>query len=192
MRKVMLSTHMTLDGFMAGPNKELDWHFENWNDDMERYISEQKNDIDTILVGRVTYQSMAKHWPAVAEDQLARKNDIEFANWMNRLPKVVFSRTLSAVEWNNSRLVKHNISEEISKMKRQTGKDMILWGGVGIVSTFIQLGLIDEYQIWIAPVILGSGMPLFKNVKCRLDLKLLETNSFSNGVILLSYRIKHL
>ena len=186
----MLSTHVTLDGFMAGPKSELDWHFKNWNEEMEKYVNDQRSRFDTILVGRVTYQGMAKHWTAVAADPSARKQDIEFANWMNELPKVVFSKTLSTSEWNNSRIIKDNIAREISEMKLQPGKDMIMWGGVSIISTFIQLGLIDEYQIWVAPVVLGRGLPLFNNIKKSIDLKLLRTLQFSNSVILLSYKPK--
>lgn len=191
MRKVLLSTHITLDGFMAGANMELDWHFNNWNDEMEKYTEEQKSRIDTILVGRVTYQNMAKHWPAVETDIYARTKDIEFAKWMNTMPKVVFSKTLEKAEWNNSRIVKDNIAEEISKLKRQPGKDMIMWGGVGIVSAFLKLGLIDEYQIWVAPVVLGTGIPLFKNVRKSFNLELLNTKQFSNGVNILRYRPKY-
>jgi dihydrofolate reductase len=190
MRKVLLSTHVTLDGFMAGPNSELDWHFANWNDEMEKHVNDQRSEFDAILVGRVTYEGMAKHWTAQAADPLAAKKDVDFAKWMNELPKVVFSKTLLKLEWNNSRLAGENITEEISKMKREPGKDMIMWGGVGIVSTFIQLGLIDEFQIWVAPVVLGKGKPLFSNIKKGFDLELIKTKKFSNGVILNNYRPK--
>lgn len=187
MRKVILSTNITLDGFMAGSNGELDWHFQNWNEEMEKYAYEQLSTMDTILVGRVTYQLMANYWPSAATNPAGTKRGIEFADMMNNYPKIVFSRTLEKVAWKNSRLVKENIAEEISNLKQQPGKDMIMWGGVGIVSTFTQLGLIDEYRIWVAPVVLGSGMSLCKGIKHRLDMKLLKTKTFSNGVVLLCY-----
>lgn len=187
MRKVILSTNITVDGFMAGPKGELDWHFENWNEEMATYAYEQLNTMDTILAGRVTYQNMANFWPSAAANPAVTKRDIEFADMMNNYPKIVFSRTLETVAWKNSRLVKDNIAEEISKLKQQPGKDMIMWGGVGIVSTFARLGLIDEYRIWIAPVVLGSGMSLCNGLKKRLTMKLLKTETFSNGVVLLYY-----
>ncbi len=190
MRKLILSTNITLDGFMAGPDGELDWHFQNWNDEMGVYAMEQINAIDTILVGRATYERMAIHWPAVAVNLASDKGEIEFANKMNSLPKIVFSTTLSAVEWNNSKLVKANIAEEVVKLKQQPGRDMIMWGGVGIVATFMQLGLIDEYRTFIAPVVIGSGMRFGKDRSRNLDLKLLSTKTFSNGVVLLCYEPK--
>jgi len=176
---------------MSGPHGELDWHFSHWNDEMEEYIVEQEKTIDTILVGRVAYQSMAQYWPAVATNPSARRKDIEFADWMNRLPKIVFSKTLKEVRWNNSRLVKDGIAEEIAKVKQQPGKDMILWGGVGIVHTFIKLGLIDEYQIWVAPVVLGKGKALFKKITEQHKFKLVKTKAFSNGVVILYYKFEH-
>jgi dihydrofolate reductase len=188
MRKVILSTNVTLDGFMAGPHGELDWHFSHWNDEMEEYITEQGKSIDTILVGRVAYQSMADYWPTIAANPSARRKDLEFAEWMNSLPKIVFSKTLKEVGWNNSRLVKEKIPEEIAKVKQQPGKDMIMWGGVSIVNTFIKLGLIDEYQIWVAPVVLGNGKSPFKSIPKRRSLTLVKTKTFSNGVVILYYK----
>jgi dihydrofolate reductase len=186
MRKVILSTHVTLDGFACGPNGELDWHFDHWNDEMEEYVNEQTRNVDTILVGRVTYERMAAHWPKVLNNLTARRKDIEFASLMNTLPKVVFSKTLKRVEWNNSRVVNDDIDDEIMRMKEMPGNDMILWGGVNIVQTFIQRRLIDEYNIWVAPVILGSGRPIFKDVS-KLDLRLMRSIEFSNGVVLFTY-----
>jgi dihydrofolate reductase len=186
MRKVILSTHVTLDGFACGPNGELDWHFDNWNDEMEACLNEQTKNVDTILVGRVTYEGMASHWPKVEKNPAARRKDIEFAWLMNSLPKVVFSRTLRSAAWNNSRIVGSDIEGEISRMKKLPGNDMIMWGGVNIVQTFIQKKLIDEYNIWVAPVILGTGKPIFKDVS-KLDLELVRSIEFSNGVVLFTY-----
>ncbi len=187
MRKLILSTNITLDGFMAGPDGGLDWHFQHWNDEMGAYSMEQINAVDTILVGRATYEGMANHWPAVAVNLASEPCEIKFANKMNSLPKIVFSTTLSAVQWNNSKLVKTNMVEEVVKLKQQPGRDMIMWGGVGIVATFMQLRLIDEYRIFIAPVVIGSGMRFGKDHDRNLDLKLLSTKIFSNGVVLLCY-----
>jgi dihydrofolate reductase len=111
--------------------------------------------VDAMLYGRVSYQLMADYWPAASD---------EFADKMSKMPKIVFSRTLKEVEWNNSKLVKENIAQEISVMKRQPGKDFVLFAGADIASTFRQLNLIDEYRLLVNPVVLGSGTPLFKRI----------------------------
>src|SRR5712692_7181370 len=166
MRKVFLFMMVTLDGFFEGPNHEIDWH--NVDEEFNEFAIHQLNDVDTLLFGRVTYQLMASYWPT----QSAKENDPIVADKMNTLPKIVFSKTLNKVEWNNSRLVKDNIAEEIQKLKQQPGKDMVIFGSGSIVSTFTQLDLIDEYRIMVNPVVLGSGKPLFKGINDQLNLKL--------------------
>ena len=175
MSRVILSTNVTLDGFMAGPNGELDWHFANWNKEIEKYAFEQLKAMGTILAGRVTYQSMGGHFSSQTD---------EFSQMMNALPKIVFSKTLEKGEWNNSRIVKGGIAEEIGRLKQQPGKDMIMWGGVSIVHAFIQQDLIDEYRFWVNPVILGSGKPLFKDMDNRRELKLRHSQTFGSVVLL--------
>jgi dihydrofolate reductase len=155
---------------------------------MAGYAFEQLGEIDTILAGRVTYEGMAGHWPQAAGDPGSSLQEQAFAERMNKLPKVIFSRTLEKAEWNNSRIVKDNIPEEILRMKQEAGKDMIIWGGAGIVSTFVKLGLIDEYRFCIAPVIIGRGMPFSKEVRKNMSLRLVKAKTFSNGVLLLYYR----
>ncbi len=177
MRKVILHMVVSLDGFIEGPDKELDWFVDD--DEMFKYFHDLLNSVDAMLYGRVSYQLMADYWPAATS---------EFADKMNKMPKIVFSRTLEKVEWNNSRLVKENIAEEISKMKQQPGKDLVLFAGADIASTFRQLGLIDEYRIIVNPVVLGSGKPLFKDIMDRLNLKLLKTKTFSCGNVILYYQ----
>jgi dihydrofolate reductase len=186
MRKVILSISVTLDGFFEGPNKELDWHIVD--EEAKEYAKDLLNNVDTLLFGRVTYQLMADYWPAAATNSSTSKSDLEFADKMNNLPKIVFSRTLQEVKWNNSSLVKENIVEEISKMKQQSGKDMVIFGSGSIVSTFMQLGLIDEYRIIVDPVVLGNGKPLFKGIKDKHNLKLLKTKVLGSGVVILYYQ----
>jgi dihydrofolate reductase len=190
MRKVILSTNVTLDGYMAGLNGELDWHFENWNEKMAEYAFGQLTMTDTILMGRVTYESMAEYWPEAEANPKGTRMDTEFARMMNTLPKIVFSTTLKEAGWNNSRIVRKNIEKEVKALKQQPGKDIIIWGGVRIVSTFISLGLIDEYRIFVAPVVLGRGLPLFKDINDSFNLRLLKSRAFRNGVILLTYEPK--
>jgi dihydrofolate reductase len=182
MRKVILSNLVTLDGFFAGPNGELDWFIVD--EEFNEYANELLRNVDTLLFGRVTYQLMADYWPSSS----ATTDDPIIADRMNNLPKIVFSKTLQNVEWKNTRLIKENIAEEISKMKQQPGKDMVIFGSGSIVSTFMQLGLIDEYRIIVNPVVLGNGKPLFKGIKDKHNLKLLKTRVFGSGVVILYYQ----
>jgi dihydrofolate reductase len=185
MRKVILSNMVTLDGFFEGPNKELDWHIVD--EEFNQYAIDLLSNVDALLFGRVTYQLMADYWPAAATNPSTPKSDLEIADKMNNLPKIVFSKTLQEVKWNNSRLIKANIAEEISKMKTQPGKDMVIFGSGSIVSTFMQLGLIDEYRIIVNPVVLGNGNPLFKGINDKQNLKLLNTRVLGSGIVILYY-----
>jgi dihydrofolate reductase len=185
MRKVILSNMVTLDGFFEGPNKELDWHIVD--EEFNQYAIDLLSSVDVLLFGRVTYQLMADYWPAAATNPSTSKSDLEIADKMNNLPKIVFSKTLKEVKWNNSRLVKENIAEEISKMKQQPGKDMVIFGSGSIVSTFMQHGLIDEYRIIVNPIVLGNGNPLFKDINSKQNLKLLNTKVFDSGIVILFY-----
>jgi len=185
MRKVILSNEVTLDGFFAGPNGELDWQIVD--EESHQYTIDLLSNVDALLFGRVTYQLMADYWPAAATNPSTSKGDLEIADKMNNLPKIVFSKTLRQVEWNNSRLVKDNIAQEISKMKQQPGKDMVIFGSGSIVSPLMQLGLIDEYRIIVNPVVLGNGNPLFKGINDKQTLKLLKTRVFDSGIVILFY-----
>jgi dihydrofolate reductase len=138
----------------------------------------------TLLFGRVTYELMASYWPTPA----AIKNDPVVAEGMNKAEKIVFSRTLKQVGWNNTRLVKDNIGSEIRNLKKTSGKDMTLLGSGSILTQFAEEGLIDEFQFMVDPVALGEGTPIFKNIKRRLNLKLTSTRTFKNGTVLLSYQ----
>lgn len=192
MRKVILAMQMTLDGFATAPNGEMDWlppfnDEELWKD-LHEEMWNQLNSADTLLLGRVTYQIWEKYWPAAATNPSSTKNDVKFSHFADETQKIVFSKTLEKVEWKNTRLIKGNIAEEIMKMKQQPGKNMVVAGGAGIAQTFMKLGLIDEYLITVHPVILARGKPLFKHLSDRHPLRLLETRTFSNGVVLLHYQ----
>jgi dihydrofolate reductase len=154
------------------------------DEEFNEYANDLLSKVDTLLFGRVTYQLMADYWPSPS----ATKDDPGIANKMNNLSKIVFSKTLQKVEWNNSRLVKENIAEEISTMKQQPGKDMVIFGSGSIVSTSMQLGLIDEYRIIVNPVVLGKGKPLFKDINDKHNLKLLKTKVLGSGVVILYYK----
>ena len=180
--------NITLDGFMSGPNCELDWHFQSWTEEMAECLCEELSKADTILLGRVTYGAMARYWPSQAMNPSYPREDIAFVEMMNNYPKIVFSKTLATTEWNNSRLVKGNISNEIIKLKKKPGKNMIIYGSGRIVSVLAKLNLIDEYVLWIHPVILGKGKPLFKS-DSKLNLELIRTKTFRKGVVILYYQV---
>jgi dihydrofolate reductase len=181
-RKLLVFNLVTLDGYFEGPNRDISWH--NVDAEFNEYAIDMLNSADTLLFGRVTYDLMAGFWPTPD----AIKNDPIVAGKMNSLSKIVFSRTLQKADWNNTRLVKENIGEEIKKMKNQPGKDMALLGSGTIMSEFAQRSLIDEYRIMVNPVILGQGTPLFKGIKERINLKLVRTRTFRNGNVLLYYQ----
>lgn len=183
MRKVILGMSMSLDGFIAGPNGELNWV--TWDQEIDNVtLSETLPTVDTALLGRELYQGFLSYWPS--KSSFFSKGEEEFARWINDAPKVVFSRTLETVEW-NSRLVKDNIAEEVAKLKQEPGKDMLLFGGAGIAQTFVQLGLVDEYSLVVHPVALGNGRPLFKDLNDITKLKLLRAKTFDVGALWLHY-----
>ena len=169
---------MSLDGFIEGPGGGSDWSWHVWDEEMEKYADELIDSVDVLLFGRVAFQLLADFWQAETG---------EFAEKINGIPKIVFSRTLKKVEW-NAKLVKENIAEEILKMKHQSGKNLVLLAGANVASTFMKLDLIDEYRIIVNPVILGRGKPLFKDIRDRMNLKLLKTKTFKCGNVILYYQ----
>ena len=185
MRKVIFQMMVSLDGYFEGPNKEIDWHVVDA--EFNEYAVDLLNSADALLFGRVTYELMASYWPSPS----ATTDDPIIADKMNNLPKVVFSRTLDKVDWKNSRLVKENIAEEVSKLKQQPGKDLAVFGSSNLALTLVQHGLIDEYRIIVNPVVLGNGHPLFKGLKERLNLRLLKTKTFQSGNVMLFYQPNH-
>lgn len=186
MRKVIVTTWVTLDGFIAGPNGEMNWVMVD--EEMGKYEGGLVSAADTLLLGRVTYQSFAGAWPKVPENPSASEGEKEYAGKLNAMRKVVFSKTLEKAEWNNSSLAKAVIPEEIEKMKHEPGKDMVIYGSASIVQALTNLGLIDEYQLLVHPVVLGSGKPLFQNIMDRMKLKLVKTKMFNSGVVGLYYQ----
>lgn len=188
MRDLVVSMNVTLDGFMAGPDYGLDWHFQVWNKEMSKAASEQLGNSDTIVMGRITYKAMAGYWSTHTIDPDAAREDIDFAEMMNGYPKIIFSRTLQEVRWNNARLATRNIAEEVNFLKNQKGKDIIIYGSGSIVSALTRLRLIDEYRIWVHPVVIGRGTPLFNDADGLMNLGLIRSRTFSSGVVLLHYR----
>jgi dihydrofolate reductase len=181
MRKLIAFNLVTLDGFFEGPDHDINWH--NVDDEFNEFAIEQTSSLGTLLFGRVTYQMMEAFWPT----PMAIQTDPIVAGLMNGLPKVVFSRSLEKAEWNNTRLIKDHIAEEVTALKQQTGKDMAVFGSADLLTTLIQMDLVDEHRLLVNPIVLGSGSPIFKNVKNSFKLKLIKTRVFQNGNILLCY-----
>jgi dihydrofolate reductase len=185
MRKVVAFVHLSLDGFAAGPNGELDWI--SYDDELEKYAEGVVASVGAAMYGRVTYQMMESYWPAMLTDTSASKHEREHARWLEDIPKVVFSRTLKKTDWNNARLIKANLVEEVAKLKKKPGKDLVIFGSPGLTQALLKLDLVDEYRLTVNPVVLGKGMPLFKGIKDSINLKLLETRTFKSGVLGLHY-----
>jgi dihydrofolate reductase len=183
MRKLIVSNLVSLDGFMAGPAGEIDWFAGLADKEFEEYAVRLLESSDTLLFGRVTYQLMAGYWPTAS----AAQDDPRIIAAMNDLRKIVFSRTLDKVEWKNSRLVEGDAAGEVARLKAQPGKHLVIYGSGGLVSELSPQGLIDDYRIFVAPLALGSGLPLFRGLSRRLGLRLVETKSFRAGMVLLRY-----
>jgi dihydrofolate reductase len=186
MRNVILLMHVSLDGFVARPNGDLDWI--RFDDQLADDVAALTATADTALFGRVTYQMMAGYWPTAAESPTATQHDIDHARWVNHAPKIVFSRTLDHVDWANSRIVRDDIPEEIARLKQQPGKHLLMIGSTATAQAFMRLGLIDEYRINVNPVVLGSGVPLFAGLQNTIDLQLLHAKPYASGVVGLHYR----
>lgn len=186
MRKLFSFNMVTLDGFFEGPNHDINWHMVD--DEFNQFAIEQTSTIGTILFGRATYELMISYWPTPA----AQADDPEVAHLMNTLPKVVFSRTLSKAEWNNTRLITNNVAEEVLKLKQEAGNDLAVFGSANLLSSLMQLNLVDEHRVLVNPVLLGRGTPLFQNITHPVSLKLMKTRTFKSGNVLLYYQDDHI
>ncbi len=181
MRKVVASPFTSLDGFMSGLNGEIEWNAPYFDEEMAGFVHEVLEGLDTLLFGRVTYEWFAHFWPNEGV-----KHDPGHAGLMNSLPKIVFSQSLEKAEWNNSRIVRDNVVEEVHRLKQQEGKNMVIDGSPTLIHSFTSLGLIDEFLIRLHPITLGSGVPLFKQA---VNLKLLEARPLRSGVVILRYEV---
>jgi dihydrofolate reductase len=188
MRKLVLFLHASLDGFVEGPNGAMDIGWISYDGDLEKYAKEILSTADTVIWGRGTYQLMHGYWPSVPSNPSASQHERNHAEWIDKTAKIVFSTTLDKVEWNNSRLVKEDVEEEIKNLKQQPGKDMVILGSPRIAHHLMQLDLIDEYKITVSPILIGSGLPLFQGLKEKVNLKLIENKTFDSGAIGLVYQ----
>ncbi|HSE39660.1 MAG TPA: dihydrofolate reductase family protein [Acidobacteriota bacterium] len=179
MRKLIAAMNMTLDGFCDHTAMIAD-------DEIHQHYNELLSNAGTLIYGRITYQLMESYWPSVVKNPTGNKPTDEFAVLIDNIPKIVFSRTLKNVDWKNTKLKKEFIKEEVLELKQQTGKNIFV-GSPSLIVASMQLDLIDEYQLSVQPIVLGSGLPLFKNIKDRIDLKLLKTKTFGCGAVTFYY-----
>src|SRR5690348_3590204 len=172
MRKIIVTMWVSLDGFIAGPNNQMDFVGELYDAAMGKYEDDLVSAADTLLLGRVTYESFAGSWPSVPDRPNADPGEVAYARKLNAMRKIVFSKTLPAAEWNNSTLLREIVPEEIEQLKQEPGRDMVIYGSASVIQALTNYGLIDEYQLLVHPFLLGDGKPLFKNIQQQVKLKL--------------------
>jgi dihydrofolate reductase len=182
MRKVILFNLITLDGYFEGLNSDISWH--RVDNEFNQFAIEQLESTDGLIFGRKTYELMANFWPTSA----GLNGEPETAWRMNSLPKYVFSKSMENAEWNNTKLIKGEATTELSKLKQQSGKDLFIFGSGNLADTFTKNGLIDEYRLLVNPIILGAGVPLFKDSSKITTLELINVRIFQNGNVLLIYQ----
>jgi dihydrofolate reductase len=184
-RKIKLSIQCSLDGFIEGPDGAMDW-FPRDEDDQWEDLFALLPSVDTFLLGGGMYPGYSEYWRSVLTNPSAPKNEVDFARLAEKTQHIVFSKTMKTASWKNTLILKD--PKEVAKLKEQPGKDMVLWGGSRMVSSFMNLGLIDEFRILVNPVILGGGKPLFSDQKERQKLELISTKAYRSGVVVLNYR----
>lgn len=177
--------HISLDGFVAGPNGEMDWI--TINDEIFTHVEKRISKGDTALYGRVTYDMMESYWPTAADKPDASRHDIEHSKWYKQAHKIVLSKSMKGVRRNNTTIISDDITEHINGIKQQPGNEILLFGSPRATHALIQQDLIDGYWLFVNPVVLGEGIPLFVNNKPKTKLRLESTHQFTSGVVKLSY-----
>lgn len=195
MRKIIVFNLITLDGYFAGVDGNIDWH--QVDDEFNTFAVEQTSSFGGIIFGKTTYQLFEKFWPGVAktgtwpDGSKASEDDQKIAHTIDDMWKFVFSKSLQEVTWKNTNLLHEINPQEIKSWKEMDGKDLVIFGSGTIVKQFTQLGLIDEYRLMVNPVVLGKGKSMFENLEKKLNLKLTNSRTFKNGNVLLTYVPKH-
>lgn len=180
--------HISLDGFVAGPNGEMDWI--KVDQEIFDYVGQRISQGDTALYGRVTFQMMENYWPTAADQPTATKHDIEHSKWYKKVHKVVLSKTMENAGLTNTTILNENLSDSINAIKQQAGGDILLFGSPSATHSLIQLGLIDGYWLFVNPIVLGQGIPLFVDINDKINLNLLNTRPFTCGVTELNYTVE--
>ncbi|MCB0397555.1 MAG: dihydrofolate reductase family protein [Flavobacteriales bacterium] len=184
MRKLKLQIQTTIDGYVAGPNGEQDWMTWNPDDQFVQFIASMIGSSDTLLLGRKMTNDFVTHWEKMARDN----PNHPFANKMVDIPKVVFTKTLDTSPWINTTLAKGDLADEITALKNQPGKDIIVYGGAGFASSLIKEGLIDEYHLIMNPVAIGNGLGIFKSLNVKQNFTPVQSKLYPGGKVILSYK----
>jgi dihydrofolate reductase len=184
MRKIILMMSVSLDGFFEGLDRDISWHLVD--DELHQHFNDECRAMGGFLDGRITHELMAEFWPTADQDPDIAATMAEFAKIWRDMPKFVFSRTLTTADWNTT-VIRDVVPEQIAELKAQPGGDLAL-SGANLAATFMRHGLIDEYRIYVHPVVLGEGRPLFQSPDVRMNLSLAGTRTFGNGVVLLQYQ----
>ena len=184
MRKLKLQVQISVDGFVAGPLGEMDWMNMNWSDDIKDYVTELTRPVDTILLGRKLAEGFIPHWAAIAGNPDTAD---DFSRKMTDTFKLVFSKTTASPEWPNTAVTGGELVQEVKQQKEKEGGDIIVYGGASFVSSLIKEGLIDEFHLFVNPVVLGDGMPVFRELQHRQALQLRDSRAFDCGIVVLSY-----
>ena len=188
MRKIIWTISVSVDGYMEGPNREIDWHMVD--DELHRHMNGWLAGAGGFLEGRVTYELMAEFWPTADQDPAATPTVVEFARIWRDMPKVVYSRTLERADW-NARVVHDVVPDEVLALKSHPGGDLVL-GGADLGAEFARHDLIDEYRLYVHPVVIGRGRPMLRPSDAKVQLRLIETHTFGNGVVMLRYERRRL
>ncbi len=186
MRKLKLQVQITIDGFISGPNGEMDWLTQNWCNELQEYVKNLTASCDTILLGRKLAEGFIPHWNSISES--SNNPEYEAAKIFVDMPKVVFSKTLLTSPWHNATIAQGELVDEIRDLKNQNGRDMIVYGGGKFVSSLIKENLIDELHLFINPAVIGKGMPIFNAISTKRDFQLIHSSRFSCGIMVLTYR----
>lgn len=185
MGKLVVFMHVSLDGFVAGPNGEMDWIYTD--EELFDYGAKRIFATDCALYGRKTYQMMEGYWPTAGDQPDASKHDIEHAQWYKRAAKVVLSKTLNEASLTNTKVISKNLGDEIAKVKKSTNKEILIFGSPTTAHALMSIGAVDGYWLFVNPVLLGEGVPLFKDIQHKTALALVASHIFPSGVVCLHY-----
>jgi dihydrofolate reductase len=188
MRKIISFMHISMDGFVAGPNGEMNWI--KVDEEIFDFVGQRISKGDTALYGRVTYEMMENYWPTAGDKPNASRHDVEHSRWYSQVHKVVLSRTLKEPGRADTTIISDNLAGRINELKQQEGGEILLFGSPSATHSLIQMNLIDGYWLFVNPIVLGRGIPLFVDIRDKIDLKLLSTRPFSNGVTELNYVVE--
>jgi len=187
MRKLVLFMHTSLDGFTTDSEGKMDWI--KIDEEMFDCAGQRTREADTAIYGRGTYQIMEDYWPTAADNPNASKHDLEHSAWYNHVQKIVVSKTMKDIDVKNAKVISENIAAEIRKLKEGPGKEIILFGSPTLSHTLTEENLVDDYWLFVNPILLGDGLPLFNGLKHTINLKLLTNKIFPSGVVCLHYEV---